>query len=468
MWAVCGNWGNYGGPKIAHLANILSNSPQRAQFYANLITGLSFSEEGEKRDFLEEGRFHQQLKTLQFPQLKSAIFHGLEGGWHTGEAMLHYLQPNLESFSVHFGCQMSDRLLEALSQSCPKLRDFDMDDIHNNTVSKEGLVSFLKATDLHSLKLGTSFKNCLTHEAFIAMCECQNLILLSIPEIEDDWISSLPKTTRFHLSTLGCLYTTISDQGMKSLAQYTPELGYLDLNLQDLPPSSHIIASAACCNLLNHLTIKFGQRSSVDSYDLLLLARNCPNLSELVLEYDLMGDFPSTLGVDDNVMDGIAQKWPAIKELTLMLHLPNVTWRSALSFGRHCKKLEKLKLCCNFSWEKVMLHVANNTFPELLDLSITFSQVNSDEQVTNFDHGRFVQMAPKLTNFSISGGSEADEARLEAVKMALYTRQYPDYTPPELGRGRGRGGHRGRGNRGRGRGDRGRGGGRDFLPADSH
>lgn len=92
-----------------------------------------------------------------------------------------------------------------------------------------------------------------------------------------------------------------------------------------------------------------------------------------------------------------------------------------------------------------MLHVANNLFPELWNLSIIFSQVTPDEQVENFDQTRFIQMAPKLEYFSIAGGNEADEARVEAVKRALFTRQYPNYTLPASGGGRG--GHRGRGDR---------------------
>lgn len=348
-----GLFNNY-RPKILHLANIVSNSPQRAHFYANLIKGLHFSEEGEYRDFLEERRFHQQLKILQFPQLKDAIFNGMEGEWHTGETLIHYVQQTLESFSVLFRCQISDYLLEALSQSCPKLRDFDMGDIHDNTVSKDGLVGFLRATDLHSLQVGASFKDSLTHEAIKAICEYGNLMLLSVPQIEDDWIFSLPKSTHLHLSVLGILHTTISDQELQHFAQYAPNLSSIDLNLQDLAPSSHIMASAACFNRLTGLTIKFGQRCSLVSSDLLLLALNCPNLSELLLEYDLVGDFPSASDVDDNVMDEIARKWPGIKELTLVLYLPNVTWQSALSFSRHCKELKKLTLCCKFLWEEVI------------------------------------------------------------------------------------------------------------------
>lgn len=142
-------------------------------------------------------------------------------------------------------------------------------------MSEDGLVRFLDNTDsLDSLDIRTGLDNSWSYKAFDVITRHRNPKLLSIPDIQDDWVHSLryvsPISPAF--PSLKYFYTGTSDQGLECLARYAPNLETLGIDLQNLPPSHHILASASCFTRLTRLTIHFGPQSSLSGQELVLLA----------------------------------------------------------------------------------------------------------------------------------------------------------------------------------------------------
>jgi hypothetical protein len=432
LWEACGarcNSITFGHitPDIKHLAYIILKDPQRGQFYANFIHILEFDDEGESNDFLDEARWHKELAAVQFPHLKEIGLYESDNAtlMNTGDVVIHYAQPSMKYFTLCQGSCLSDSFLDILNRSCPKLKSLTLNRIIESSVSKDGLVRFLDNTDsLEFLNIRTGFDDSWSREAFDVIARYRNLNLLSIPDVQDDWVQSL-----HYMSTISSVflklrhfYTGTSNKGLENLARYLPNLETLSLHLQNLPPSHHILVSASSFTRLRRLTVHFGPQNSLSGHDLVLLAQNCPELAELSVGED-EGCRPSGSGITDSTIDDMAQKMPKISELSLIFDRPDLlTWRSLLSLARHCKNLAMLKISCNFTWQAAVNGAQENIFRSLWCLEIVLDEnyrdgqfVDYNEETINTFAARFATLAPKLTSFTIEGGNEVDQALEVAI-----------------------------------------------------
>jgi hypothetical protein len=433
LWEACGtrcNSATFGHvtPDVQHLASIIQEDPQRGQFYANFIHVLEFDDEGESNSFLDEAMWHKQLAAAQFPYLKEIGLYESQNAtlMNTGDVVIHYAQPNITCFTLRRGSRLSDSFLNILNCSCPKLKSLTLNGITRSTVSKDGLVRFLNTTDsLESLNIRTGLDDSWSREAFDVITRYRNLDLLSIPDIQDDWAHSLQdmSITSAIFPKLRHFYTGISDKGLENLTGYMPNLETLSLQLQNLPPSHHTLASASNFTRLRNLTVHFSPQSSVSGHDLVILAQNCPELVELSLGED-EGCRPTSSAITDSTIDDMAQKMPKIADLSLLFDSPDLlTWRSLLSLARYCKNLEMLALSCNFAWQEAVNGAQENIFPSLWSLEIVLDEdhrdgqfIDDSEETINTFAARFATLAPKLSTFQIEGGNQVDRALEVAIE----------------------------------------------------
>ena len=448
LWKGCGvryNSATAGhvAPDITHLAHIVQMDHQRAQFYANFIHTLQFDEEGEDNNFIEEARWHKELAVLQFPNLQEIGFFGFAEAMqmNTGDVVLHYAQPNVTYFNLDEASWISDSFLDTLSQRCPKLQTFTLGEISDSSLTEDGIVRFIKNCDsLDYLSVRTGLLGSWTRKEFEASARHPKLELLSIPDIPDDWLDFLrhERSISPAFPKLAHFYTGISDQALELLFPYMPNLQSLNLNLENLSPSHHILTAASNFTRLTSLNIDFGPKCTLSGHDLVLLAQKCPELKELhICEWE--GSHPAGVGVTDSIIDEAAQHMGNMSQLVLAFDRSDLlTWQSVLSIARHCKKLMQLRIPCNFTWKEAMDNAPVNTFPRLWRLAFTLDQNNrggplaeagKEEETLNAYASQVAGFAPQLSNFQVEGGNAADEA----LEKAINTICNPRYVPRPLG-----------------------------------
>ncbi|KAF7899269.1 uncharacterized protein EAF01_008482 [Botrytis porri] len=457
LWYSCGAYcfAEQGTPNIRHLAQIAIQNTERAQYYADFIHVLEFSEEeseeenegeenwvGDEADH-DEARWHKELTSLQFPQLKDFSLHESSNATelNTGEFISHYAQPNIESFTVYQGSRISDALFDKLTQSCPRLKSLHLSKIRASNLSKDGLVRFLNRTDaLTALVIQTGVYDSWSYEAFEAIAKLPNLTYIEIPDIQDNWVKSVyqanTSTPLFpkldvHLSA------GISERDLECLAHHVPKLEDLSITLQNMPPSLSILASASNFSHLTNLKVEFGPRNRISGSDLLLLARNCPLLSSLslgVVDDDAFSppgpaSRPSTTGITDDVIDEVAQALgDSIISLRIIFDRSDLlTWSSILSLAQYCQNLGDLTISCNFDWQEAMSGTFEHTFPALENLDLVFDSILRESQVANYDEAmiqscaqNMFELAPKLSLIWIDGANEGDDCWKSTVQKIYY------------------------------------------------
>lgn len=427
LWHGCGAGRNifapaeHVTPQIQHLARIILKDARRAQFYANFIHILRFHDEGESNDFLDEARWHKELASVQFPYLEEITMYESDNATslNTGDAVIHYMQPNLKYITLQKGGMLSDSFLDTLNRSCPKLRALVLNRISESTVSEDALLRFLNGTnELLFLDIRSGLYSGWSYQVFEVITRYHSLRLLFIPDIQDDWVQPLRHADAVSpaFPNLRHLFTGISDEALNCLVRHAPNLVTLRISC---PSKSHrILALASSFTRLTKLKIHFGPQSTVNGHDLVLLAQQCSELSMLCISEE-EGYRPSGSGINDSIIDEMAQNIAEISQLSLLFDRPDLlTWKSILSLARHCNNLEMLKLTCNFTWQDVVNSIQENAFPILSFLHVVLDENNreeghitsDDEEIANAFAARFAAFAPQLETFVIVGGNEVDQS----------------------------------------------------------
>ncbi|QSZ33665.1 hypothetical protein DSL72_005233 [Monilinia vaccinii-corymbosi] len=456
LWYACGAYYppevySHVTPDIKHLAQIAIEDVRRAQYYANFIHVLSFYQEETREDSEEEDydidfepeeiKWHKELVSLQFPQLEDfTLFKdGHQGGMKTEDIITHFAQPNIKEFRVHEGDGLSDSLFHKLAHSCPRLKVLELSNMDESNVSEDTLVQFLtKADTLTWLAIRTALHGGWYDKAFLATARLPNLSHIAIPDIQDTWLDSIRQMNSSTpiFPSLKELETGISDHNLECLVRYLPNLELLDIDLEDLPPSHNILASASNFINLTSLTVKFSRKSSISSNDLLLLVQNCPSLDRLALGQPRSTNFPrSELDITDSTIDEVAQiLGTRILSLVIVLDRPTLlTWRSVCSLARYCKNLVGLTISCNFNWQNSLSSTPRHIFPALEQLEFVFDMVirhmqplrDLDLDTVEVGAERIFSLAPKLSNFWIEDGNINDNDLRKAV-MDIVDLRNPD------------------------------------------
>jgi hypothetical protein len=424
-------------PDIRNLVHIIQMDLKRAQFYANFIHVLIFDEEGEDLNFSEEAAFHKELAVLEFPNLEQIGLYGFPAAMpmNSGDVALHYARPNVTEFVLDQGSLLSDSFLEGLSRRCPKLKIFGLGDISENTISEVGIFRFIERYPfLTSFKVRRALVENWTLKGFMALAAHLNLEALEIPDIPDDWLNSLcnERPTSPSFPKVKELVTGMSDRGLALLAPYMPDLDSLTLNLEQLPPSHHILESASNFARITTLFIEFGPGNFLDGHDLVHIAKGCPELKGLEFS-EWVGCRPLGVNMRDSIIEEAAQHMRKMCVLVLAFDRAEmVTWKSVLSFARHAHSLVRLKLSCNFTWKEAMSNAPANTFPKIWSLYLVFDEnnrgqileVGEEEETLNSIAVQLAAFAPKLSDLRVDG-NRADDAVEDAVTKICRPRYVP-------------------------------------------
>jgi hypothetical protein len=438
LWYGCGtDWNSatagHVTPDIRHLGQIVEQSAQRAQIYANLIHVLQFRDEGELNGFADEARWHQKFLQLDFPALEQVDLYPSEDAitLNTGEVVLHYAQSNLKRLGFHAGSQLDNSFLNRLCERCPRLQELILTTIKGSIITKEELAAFLKRTiALQNLQISAEFQKLWTQQAFETVSMYQNLGLLHMHHIEDSWITAIDRNgVSSVFPNLKHLYAGVLHTGLELLHRFIPKLRGLTLENEELGPSHQILLAASRFTALTELKIQLGEASRISSQELVQLARNCPKLRKLSIAEDQSAAcIPSASGITDELMENFARNAPYLHELCLIfnpqlpvtLHSP--TFQSLRSLGRHCPDLIILTFFCSMDWDGFRQSSSEILFSELWFLKLfgLHSLDTDDEDVVKDLAKKLMSISPKLMDFSIDEPTEAEELLEDAVTHMCY------------------------------------------------
>ncbi|KAK7914114.1 hypothetical protein PG985_011817 [Apiospora marii] len=427
LWYGCGSRYNsatagHVTPGICRLAEISQRSRQRAQVYANFIHILVFAEPDETWPYGDEAKWHSHLACLQYPQLEELDFYESPEAstLNKADVVIRYAQPSLRTFGLHTGSGLSDAFLDELRTHCPQLQQLTLSSI-DNTMTQDGLLRFLRSqASLQCLMLDTGFQRLWTKEAFHAAAQYSNLELLRLHDIQDDWIRGEQRM----FPALKHLYTRITPEGLGLLSRHVPGLATLQVTM---PSSCTSIEPFVNYPQLKDLVVSYDDGAILQKTDLLLIAENCPDLQRLVI-----GDAcpPRAEGLDDSMMEKIAQGLPRIKEFKLYYKVDTgnepLTLQSIKSLGRHCPNLKELDLSCiSIDWEEgdnstisdsiwslgLLLHRDHvPLWPEDYDPESDNDDGThvSKEDIAHMAE-RFACRFPSMEYFNLDGGGEGEE-----------------------------------------------------------
>lgn len=425
------------GPQsqIKFLARLSSQDAQRAQFYANFIRTLMLVA-------LDEPRWYGELTVLRFPNLREfGLTERNAEHIEMTDVVIRYAQPNLEHFSL--GAGLSESFLERLILSCPKLVSLRFHGRSERLVSKDKLVRFfVNVNPLKSLDVREALHECWSHEAFcVIMSRFDSLEDLVIPNIPDAWIASLSKVSPDPpaFPKMYFLQTGIAEKGLRFLARHAPNMEVLDIDLQNLPPTSRILQAASSLTKLTHLTINFGLKGTVNGNDLLLVAQKCPAMEELIwMREKPLGSRecpPSGLEISDNLIEEVSKYMRKFKTFNLIFDDANLlTHRSILTIIKHCKKIEELKISCTVNWRDFLRGLANVGCAKLQKLVIALGSPSHDlrprERTISDFAARLHELAPNLSVFRLAGGSQTGKALAVAFCDLLWEERPFSYWGP--------------------------------------
>jgi hypothetical protein len=427
LWEGCGtryfaNWVEHVTPDIRHLASIVQQDVKRAQIYADFIHVLYFECDSQHDDdFTPEAKWHPMLTKLDYPMLEEVAFYpaGEESTLlNTGANIKHYAQPNVSKFQVQSSSAISNELLEALSERCPRLRQFDLRvSEEHNAITPEALHQFLKRVpslevlDIPSLNWSV--------ESFHEVSQFQKLELMNCPPIHNEWVSQL--TSGF--PNLTGLYTSISHDTLERLQHIVP--GMKNLRIQPVHPSGHLLEAASKFEHLGSLVLvpppEAESSWSISGAEIVLLAQNCSNLTELSIAAEEDSNRPAISGLTDATMDTAARSFKNLKTLILQYHndVP-LTFTSLQSFGKYCPNLECLEITCTVDWNYIAGNDLGTLFPNLWSMELTLhpNQVSLEVFGDTEDQPLakiITDFAPKLNNFVLKNGGEGEDDLESAV-----------------------------------------------------
>ncbi|MCJ1396647.1 hypothetical protein MMC18_009539 [Xylographa bjoerkii] len=359
-------------PEIRLLAD-LSETPGRLQHYANFVRYLCFD--------IEDLDGSQYGYDPEDDSRDEARFHTL---------FCNYLQRNLKGF-IGFGKKgiggvLSDEFFCTIKNRCPSLTSLklalDTDCSYSTElVSRKGFVEFLAdMQSLSHLKIRYGFDEVMSSEALAHIARYQFLSTLSLPDMAEQWVIDLDRGSTSAVELFPSLRTFkagLSDTGVRLLLRHLPNIGRLVIRPFELAEQSfHIIAEAQLTTLYS-LTLNFDHDSVVYGTDLLLLAEYAKKLEYLDLpppekdsDYIDYLVYPHARGITDEVIDELARRLPLLAMLDLNTRETNLTEASLISLGTYCKRLSRLSLSVNASFEGFARKGHPDLFPALEDWTL--------------------------------------------------------------------------------------------------
>ncbi|MCJ1393898.1 hypothetical protein MMC18_006774 [Xylographa bjoerkii] len=382
----------------------------RLQWYARYIRHLSFLH----NDITDHSTFAnisfpslQTLKLVQFriffrkDNHKAVVTRGFD--------VLQYLQPRLRYCQIEVSSVCS-QFFATLLDRCPHLEElgiairkgpFDSFKIETAIEPVVGLPEYLQAAScLKDISLYIWHMNTeiWTSEVFLALAQNKYIQSLRVPNMKEDWLSSLQdfspgtlfrKTYRISAS--------IGEAGLDMLAPHIHNV--VDLDLCVLGPSLRLMGTVATIPSLSSLRLRFDGCNGtglVRNEDLMLLAENCSGLCLLHIRGN---DLITAVDLTDEIVNGMARCLPKLMDIELHLLGSSLTENALLSFGLNCRRLKSCKMSACVSYEDLLNSGPVNLFPVLETLQTFQREVITSPNDPNGTALRLRQAAPLLRCF---------------------------------------------------------------------
>lgn len=218
------------------------------------------------------------------------------------------------------------------------------DDIER-VLSKEGLINFfddmptLRRFDIHS-----GFDDIWCREIFVALANHRNLEKMQIPDIESEWIHELKHGTGFQ--SLRELRIGLSVESLFALIDYIPpRIKTLRLDLSNQQTLRSSLAPISSLSNLIILSIDFPAATQLQSKDMLLVTKSCPNLRTFQLSNPRTNHRPLIEDITDSDVIEIAKHLPSLEDFCLIFQHTTPAALTEQSFIALCKQCKNLKLC---------------------------------------------------------------------------------------------------------------------------
>ena len=246
-----------------------------------------------------------------------------------------------------------------------------------HTVTPDVLAHFLRhMPSLTMIALGQGLAPALSSDVFSAIAEHHSLSSIDLPLIKDKWVRDLylpnePVSSLF--PKLRNLELQIADSGLEELLPYIGRVRGLSI---DAPPGSLrtvSIVARGCLRQLVDLRIEPAAGSIIHASDLLLIAKEAPELEELKIPKDIFEEneiIPSSEGMTDEVVQELAEYLPNLVKLHLDFIDAELTELALLSLGALCPKLDDCAIRAKVDFEVLVKSAETEHWPELRSLKI--------------------------------------------------------------------------------------------------
>ncbi|KAF2869046.1 hypothetical protein BDV95DRAFT_609293 [Massariosphaeria phaeospora] len=419
MWSA-----NFDSDRAYLLNNLARKDVARAQFYANFIRVMEI--------YPRNGENVTELCHLAYPRLQKVLvyeYSHIEYPPHAyaDEICKHLAQPSLLHYELHEGPAITDDVLAALTQHCPKLQSLRLKSSGHDSATAEGLVYLISALHyIHSFIFQGAFAGILTSKSFQAFAQHPRLKSLALPLIEDDWLHALQELDRTGavFPELIELRTQISCSGLELLLRYAPKLEILIIYPQVVATHSLLAVASGFVNLVE-LHVEFSPGSTINGTDLINLTRSCPKLVSLVVGG--VGDSkPSVKNLTDDTIVEMARLLPDLTAFHLICEPRDIlSWSALRALGEHCLKLERCCLSGAIDWK---IAVANDAmFPSLTRLTVMHASKNTTslEEMDGLA-GKLANMMPQLRFFDGPAHSVVDHELAVRLDPLLQQRLQAD------------------------------------------
>jgi hypothetical protein len=301
-----------------------------------------------------------------------------------------------------------------------------------NVVSKEVFAQFLhEMKHLSTLIIRQGFGNLMSSKAFGYLVQHQNLTLLDLPNIPEQWIRDLEPSVfppGVLLSKITFFSAGLSDGGLELLLPYL-----LNVEVLQIRPSGQFIdafsmVANAQLTALKHLSLDVVSTTIVRGEDLIRLAETSRKLEYLDIPEDRDGvdRLASATRVTDAVIEDLASHLPNLKELCLKMEGGSLTEASLISLGERCKHLMSCCISADIFFEELVRKGRPGLFPALQELFI-IQPVSDRREYKEIQQiaKDFLLAFPRLEGFnqtSVEVLSELDENFYSAAQDLIYSR----------------------------------------------
>ncbi|KAH8653536.1 hypothetical protein BX600DRAFT_471131 [Xylariales sp. PMI_506] len=371
----------------------------RLQLYASKVGTLAFNG--------PQSEFHERLKGVHFPSLKSISI----DSYHPDDGKLYlrqYLHPSLEEF-MFYGGPLDEDFLDFMVAACPHLRTILIDH-PGRQISPQAFQDFLRRMQaLEQMTFLYGVDGCLTDDLLIYLAGRENLKTLRInrpvkAELLELIRPSIPVPFR-HMNNLRLQIT--SDAVPVLVEMVNPRLGELFLTITGEPDG--VMEHVSKLSELYALNLVFESTTPLEKEDLMAL-KKLHNLRRFAIGGPGSQADPSLVNFTDNDFHELVSNLPYLRSLNLEVQC-DLSTKILQSLSKHCRHLETCTLLPVFDLQQLELNAEQDLFPALVDLEIGGIQGPADP----VEIAKLVQIIfPKLKDLDCNNGDEFSESVVDA------------------------------------------------------